>query len=150
MRRRSELCDFKFEDFETRQDAQPILRLRKSKTDQEAVGEIIPISPLLGKLIQSWSREINTSYGYILRAVDRHDNVNSQLSPASIQMIVNAISHSRPSDEKRTAFSGHSFRVGAALDLLRNGATLEQIMIAGGWRSTDAATNYLRSLRSAL
>jgi integrase len=150
MRRRSEVCAFRFEDLETRKDAQPILRLRKSKTDQEAVGEVIPISPLLASLIEFWSLKINTSSGYILRAVDRHGDVKSRLSPASIQIILNSIAHSSGSAGKRAEFSGHSFRVGAALDLLRNGATLEQIMVAGGWRSADAATNYLRSLRLAI
>ena len=41
-------------------------------------------------------------------------------------------------------FSGHSFRVGAAIDLLEAGASLETIMLKGGWWSKDNAMNYLR------
>ena len=35
--------------------------------------------------------------------------------------------------------------VGAAIDLLQAGASLETIMLRGGWRSQDNAMNYLRS-----
>ena len=42
-------------------------------------------------------------------------------------------------------FSGHSFRVGAALDLLNRGVPMEVIMLRGGWRSQTTALSYLRS-----
>jgi integrase len=41
--------------------------------------------------------------------------------------------------------SGHSFRVGAALDLLERGVSLERIMLRGGWKSDSSAMRYLRS-----
>jgi hypothetical protein len=47
------------------------------------------------------------------------------------------------SDEK--AFSGHSFRVGAALDLLEQGEPLERIMLRGGWQTDSTAMSYLRN-----
>jgi rRNA processing protein Krr1/Pno1 len=40
--------------------------------------------------------------------------------------------------------SGHSFRVGAALDLLNDGYGLEKIMLKGGWRIESTALRYLR------
>ena len=39
MRRRSELCVFRFDDLEIRNNAKPILHLRKSKADQESIVE---------------------------------------------------------------------------------------------------------------
>jgi len=42
-------------------------------------------------------------------------------------------------------FSGHSFRVGAALDLLERGVPLEKIMLRGGWGAKSTALKYLAS-----
>lgn len=41
------------------------------------------------------------------------------------------------------AFSGHSLRVGAAQDLLRNGYDTAAIMRAGGWKSLATLARYL-------
>ena len=41
--------------------------------------------------------------------------------------------------------SGHSFRVGAALDLLDKNIPLEKIMLRGGWKSETSAMRYLQS-----
>ena len=41
--------------------------------------------------------------------------------------------------------SGHSFRVGAALDLLNKNIPLEKIMLRGGWKSEASAMRYLQS-----
>ena len=132
MRRRSELCAFKFEDLEIRSDAKPILHLRKSKADQESIGRVIPISTALSELIEMWREKISTRSGFILRAIDKHGNVSSSLSPGSIQLILNCLSNSTTTYDLGNTFSEHSFRVGAALDLLNRGETLERIMIRGG------------------
>ena len=41
--------------------------------------------------------------------------------------------------------SGHSFRVGAALDLLDKGVPLERIMLRGGWKSENTDPRYLKN-----
>jgi len=41
--------------------------------------------------------------------------------------------------------SGHSFRVGAAEDLVDKGVPLEKIMLRGGWKSENTALRYLRN-----
>ena len=41
--------------------------------------------------------------------------------------------------------SGHSFRVGGAVDMLSKGIPLERIMLRGGWKSEISAMRYLRS-----
>ena len=146
MRRRSELCAFRFEDLEIRSDAKPILHLRKSKADQESIGRVIPISTALGELIEMWREKIGVGGGFILRAIDKHGNVSSKLSPGSIPLILNCLSDSMTTFDEGNTFSGHSFRVGAALDLLNRGETLERIMIRGGWKSQDSAVRYLQQL----
>ena len=48
-------------------------------------------------------------------------------------------------ESNQQPLSGHSFRVGAALDLLEQGETLEKIMLRGGWQTDSTAMKYLRN-----
>jgi hypothetical protein len=52
----------------------------------------------------------------------------------------------KPGSNKQP-LSGHSFRVGAALDLLEQGEPLEKIMLKGGWQTDSTAMKYLRNWR---
>ena len=144
MRRRSELCNFRFEDLIESSKRGPAIRLVRSKTDQEGASRLIPISEELLRVIQAWQKVAEIS-GAILRSVDRHGNVGNRLNPGSIGLIINALYRRCEINESEQIFSGHSFRVGAALDLLEAGASLELIMLRGGWRSSDNAMGYLRN-----
>ncbi|MDA9950869.1 tyrosine-type recombinase/integrase [Luminiphilus sp.] len=146
MRRRSELCAFRFEDLEVRNNVKPILHLRKSKADQESIGRPIPISHELANLIETWREKIGVNSGFILRAVNKHGAASSKLSPGSIPLILNCLRRTTTDSSEGTVLSGHSFRVGAALDLLHKGETLERIMIKGGWKSHDSAVRYLQQI----
>ena len=44
-------------------------------------------------------------------------------------------------------FSGHSFRVGASLDMVSHsqGESLAKIMLKGGWKTESTALKYLRN-----
>ena len=126
----------------------PILHLRKSKADQESIGHIIPISHELGNLIKAWQDTIGAESGFVLRAIDKHGNVSSTLSPGSISLILCSLDNSNIECAGEYPLTGLSFRVGAALDLLRKGETLERIMIKGGWKSQDSAIRYLRQLNA--
>ena len=149
MRRRSELCAFEFDDLDTNNDSRPLITLRKSKTDQEAIGVKIPISRELCDLILLWRRTADIS-GSILRAVDRHGNIGRALNSSSIGTILKHLASSGPTASQCISYSGHSFRVGRAVDLLNEGIPLEKIMLIGGCRSQSACIGYLRSQQSWL
>jgi len=144
MRRRSELCNFRFEDLTESPNKGAAIRLVRSKTDQEGTSRLIPISNELFRVIRHWVK-IAEITGPILRSVDRYGNVGHNLNPGSIGLIINSLNNRCESQESEQFFSGHSFRVGAALDLLEAGASLEIIMLRGGWRSSDNAMGYLRN-----
>jgi site-specific recombinase XerD len=144
MRRRSELCCFRFEDLTESHKKGAAIRLVRSKTDQEGTTRLIPISCELLRVMRHWQKAAKIT-GPILRSVDRHGNVGHRLNPGSIGLIVNSLHGRCMNEESEHIFSGHSFRVGAALDLLEAGASLELIMLRGGWRSSDNAMGYLRS-----
>ena len=144
MRRRSELCNFRFEDLTRIPGRGHAIRLVRSKTDQEGASKLTPISAPLHSLLMEWQDKYQLK-GFILRSVDRHGNVGEKLNSGSIGTILNRLRVNLGSDVNNCRFSGHSFRVGAAIDLLGAGTSLETIMLKGGWRSQDNAMNYLRS-----
>ena len=144
MRRRSELCAFRFEDIDQAPNGKPIIRLNFSKTDQYGAGKVIPISEELLELIDKW-RGIVGNQGYILRSINRHGHIGNNLNPASISTILKTLQEGLKSGPKEQLLSGHSFRVGAALDLLEQGEPLERIMLRGGWQTDSTAMKYLRN-----
>lgn len=70
--------------------------------------------------------------GYILRSIDRHGHVGSNLHPASVNTLLKALQKNLKMDSDERTLSGQLFRVGAALDLLEQGEVLERIMLRGG------------------
>lgn len=144
MRRRSEICRFKFEDLKRLGNNRHALLLQHSKTDQYNQGKIIPISIELSKMIEEWSQMIDQNNGYILRSFKRNLSVKGSLTPASINHILKSL-QKQAGVNKIGELSGHSFRVGAALDLLNKGIPLEKIMLKGGWKSETSAMRYLQS-----
>ena len=142
MRRRSELCNFRFENLTRISGRDHAIRLMRSKTDQEGASKLILISTPLHGLITEWQDKYHLK-GVILKSVDRHGNIGEKLNSGSIGTILNRLKASLGSEAKNCRFSGHSFRVGAAIDLLKAGVSLETIMLKGGWRSQDNAMNYL-------
>ena len=144
MRRRSELCAFKFEDICQAPNKKPAIRLNFSKTDQFGTGKILPISQQLFILLAQW-RAIISGEGYILRSISRHGHIAVSLHPASISTTLRALQKDLEMDSHEQPLSGHSFRVGAALDLLEQGEPLEKIMLKGGWQTDSTAMKYLRN-----
>jgi site-specific recombinase XerD len=144
MRRRSELCAFKFEDICQAPNGKPVIRLKFSKTDQYGTGKLLPINDDLLELIGKWSKVVDAK-GYILRSVNRHGHIGGSLNPASISTILKALQTGLEDAATKKPLSGHSFRVGAALDLLEQGEPLERIMLKGGWETDSTAIKYLRN-----
>jgi integrase len=147
MRRRSELCAFKFEDIDCAPNGKPVIRLKFSKNDQYGTGKVIPISEELLNLLEKW-KGIVCNEGYILRSINKHGHVGKNLNPASISTILKTLQEGLKSGSHQQPLSGHSFRVGAALDLLEQGEPLERIMLRGGWQTDSTAMKYLRQLYS--
>lgn len=148
MRRRAELCRLRLEDVRKMPKGKFALLLRFSKTDQYGEGTWIPISETLYTLIQRWKKRIGEEEGYILRSVSKDGKVGESLSPDSIVPILVDLQHrARLRDLPR--FSGHSMRVGAALDLLEKGVPLEQIMLRGGWSTKSTTLRYLAAWSGA-
>ena len=146
MRRRSELCNFRFEDIEFLPRGRTAIRLRFSKTDQYGEGKLLPISDELVQAITDWQTMAGLEYGFILRGLTKNGGVRASLSPSHINVRLKEFADEL-NIQLSADLSGHSFRVGVALDLLEAGESLEKIMLRGGWQSEATAIRYLRGWR---
>jgi len=95
-------------------------------------------------MISNWSLAINQNSGRILRSFKRNLSTNLSITPAPINHILKNLQMQAGLDQI-DELSEHSFRVGAALDLLDKNTPLEKIMLRGGWRSNTSAMRYLQS-----
>ena len=89
-------------------------------------------------------KEIAGNEGYILRSINRHGHIGNSLNPASVSTILKGLQNINTASIQQS-LSGHSSRVGAALDLLEQGEPLERIMLRGGWQTDSTAMKYLRN-----
>jgi hypothetical protein len=83
--------------------------------------------------------------GYNLRSISRRGHIGENLHPASVSTPLKALQKDLKMDSNEQPLSGHSFRVGAALDLLEQGEPLEKIMLRWGWQTDSTAMKYLRN-----
>ena len=71
--------------------------------------------------------------------MNRHGTFGDNLHPASIKIILKALQQDLKKDHYEQPLSGHLFKVGAALDILKQGEPIERIMLSGNWQ-TDSTT----------
>ena len=79
-----------------------------------------------------------------LRQRDRHGHIGDNLNSASVSTILKGLQNLNTASTQQS-LNGHSFRVGAALDLLEQGEGIEKIMLRGGWKTDSTAMKYLRN-----
>ena len=145
MRRRAELVRFRFSDLRQSEHGQQGLWLQSSKTDQVGQGRILVISEALHRQLMHWYPFAGD--GRILRAVTKDGRITECLTPDSVNRILKRLE--RAHLKKPIGLSGHSFRVGRTVDLIAEGATIEQITLHGGWSSHETAYRYGHSWRDA-
>ena len=95
-------------------------------------------------MVNHWRDKIKQADGYVLRSFKRDFSVRDSLDPAAINKILKYLQREAKLKDIGE-LSGHSFRVGAAVDLLDKGVPLERIMLRGGWKSENTALRYLRN-----
>ena len=138
MRRRSELCAFRFEDISRAPNGKPIITLTFSKTDQHGAGKVMPITKELLNLLNQWKAIVGNE-SYILRSINRHQHIKDSLCPSSVSTILKTLQRNLDNLLSKQQLSAYSVRVRAALDLLEQGEPSEKIMLKGGWK-TEANT----------
>ena len=122
LRRRSELVRFRFSDLAKTPADTYRLRLTRSKTDQFCLRQATASFSTLATMIYEWQERIEAQTDFILPTIGLHDQVvNVPLAEAQVNKILRARQDEAGLDLDQP-LSGHSFRVGGALDLLKRGA----------------------------
>jgi integrase len=118
--------------------------LRRSKTDQEGTGRWIRVGDRTWLAVQDWLKQAKIQEGFLLRGVRNNGMVNECMYDGQVARIFKQLAKSAGLDDKVVKqISGHSLRVGGAQDLLKSGASLPQIMAAGGWTKTETVMRYV-------
>lgn len=173
--RRSEIAALQWTDL-TDAPQGLVLRIRMSKTDQDARGESIPVlqgafpgtDPVA--VLAHWREALASrglDHGPLLRSIDRHGKVGGALSANAINDIVqrravlaglmaDPKSKKKPDepddiehdDRRRPAgYSAHSLRAGAATIAYMNGAPISTICRLGRWKpGSRVVLGYIRSV----
>jgi integrase len=125
-------------------DGAGTLLIERSKTDQEAEGHDVYLSPATILYIEAWRTAARIHSGPLWRIVRGKDQVpEGRLSSAAIAASIKRaalklglVANSGPH------FSGHSTRVGATQDMLAAGVSPAAVMQAGRWSDARMPARY--------
>ncbi len=147
--RRSELVALRAEDVQVDSDGFGVVRISRSKTDQTGRGASVAITADAMFHLQRWLDAACIENGPLFRRVNRHRQVGAQLDPQSVLLIFRGMAKAvRPRMSPADLFqiSGHSTRVGAAMDMVRYGADIAGAMQAGRWKSPEMVARYCEGM----
>ena len=150
--RRSELVELRIEDIKItlkNGEEQMSLLIRKSKTDQYAMGKRITLSQRTKDSIEDWLERLNNpKSGILFRGVNRAQKVTTQLCSGQVNRIIKRLAKlAGLNQEMIQQMSGHSLRVGHAQDMVNAGDSLPMIMSKGRWSKTDTVMRYVEHIQ---
>ena len=145
--RRSEIVALDFEDIEHVQQG-IVIRLNRSKTDQEGRGRKIAIPYGRGiwcpvRALEAWKSASETKSGPVFRGLNRHSQISqNRLSGQAVSLVLKARADNAGIDG--SSLSGHSLRAGFATSAALAGASSREIRKQTGHRSDSMLNRYIR------
>lgn len=125
--RESELMSLDVEDIVRTTNGNGIATIRRSKTDQTGRGAKAYVALDTMDAIDAWCDAAEITTGAIFRSVNRWGTVGRRLSPRALEYTAKRLARLASLAE---GYSGHSFRAGAAQEMIYSGLTIPPIMIA--------------------
>ena len=148
--RRSELVALRVEDVRTKVInvvGNTTILLRKSKTDQDAIGRWLHLSKRTQVALNKWLQQLNAETGPLFRGINSGQHIMQTLGAGQINRIYKKIARLSEIDSDLAGkISGHSMRVGHAQDLVSSGASLPIIMSMGRWSKSDTVMRYVEQV----
>ena len=136
--RRSEAASLTWRDIVPAVDGSGRVAIRRSKGDQVGQGALVYIRPATTKLLTAWKNDEERR--------TKRDLVFGLSDPGSI---CRRIKRAAKAAGLAGAYSGHSPRIGMAVDLAAAGVELPALMATGRWKSPMMPAHYTRSLTAA-
>ena len=125
------------------EDVSSVLTVRRSKTDQEGVGDTLYICESTRRVIRRWLKKSGIESGALFRRVRFHHHLGTgRLSVVGARNAIKRWAHEAGIEG---FISGHSLRVGSAVSLARAGATVVDMQTAGRWKSPSMPGHYARA-----
>lgn len=145
--RESELAALKLQDIERAGNAWAV-DLRRNKTDQAGLGTSRYCSPATKARIDAWCASAGIDRGYLFIPVGNGRKFNAP--PTKKRKALGAVQVARIMRRRAknagvpewAKISGHSGRVGSAIEMLEAGATIPEVQFAGGWKSPRMVLHY--------
>jgi len=150
--RRSEIVDLLIDDIkfilsENGKDKLISVKLRKNKTDQDCQGKWLHLSLSATSAVKEWLAKSEIHSGPIFRGINRANQISGNLGAGQIARIYKKLAKKANLDCATIKnISGHSMRVGAAQDLVKEGASMPIIMNRGRWSKTDTVMRYVEQM----
>lgn len=146
--RRSELVSLRVEDISNLgTDKELQIRLRKSKTDPNAMGKWLHLSKRTRLAIEDWIATSGIKEGFLIRRITKHGGIlPNGITGGHINRTYKRLAREANLDSDMVEhISGHSMRVGSAQDLLNSGASMPMLMNRGRWTKTDTVMRYVEN-----
>jgi site-specific recombinase XerD len=148
--RRSELVALRIEDIRRHNkpgEPRMTILLRRSKTDPEGSGRWLHLTDRTAMSVEAWLSVLGESEGYLFRGL-RHSRVpTADLGVGQINRIFKRMARQAHVDDALISrITSHSCRVGAAQDLVSEGASLPVLMSKGRWGKSDTVMRYVEQV----
>jgi site-specific recombinase XerD len=147
MLRRSELMALQVEDFRpSRGGDDGVVRVRRSKGDQAGDGDERYVTGVARRHLQTWLETAQLATGPIFVRLNRNGEPTPKaLHTNQVALVFKDVARRAGlTDAEIARVAGHSTRIGATHALGESGASLPQLMRAGGWVSPQMPSLYLR------
>lgn len=145
--RRSELVALTRADIERGPAGDGTAIIRRSKTDQEGQGHIRYLHADTMRMLDAWLAAIPAGEGPLFRVVAKGGTVNGFMAAGDVAVVFKEMALAAGISPELTArISGHSTRVGAAIDMATRGIGLPSVMQAGGWKTAEMVGRYTKRL----
>ena len=145
--RESELAVLKVENIRRAGDGWSV-DLRRSKTDQAGLGTARYCSPAAKARLDAWCASAGIERGYLFIPVGKGRTFTAP--PPKERRPLGAVQVARILRRRAVRagvpggvlLTGHSGRVGSAIEMLEAGATIAEVQFAGGWKSPRMVLHY--------
>lgn len=129
----SEVAALRWNDIQDRERGAGTMHIRRSKTDQRGMGHYGYLAPVTMQALSAIKR--NRRHGRVFPV--HPDHIGRRIRTLAIRA------------DLGQGYSGHSPRVGMAVDLVEMGIQMPALMQVGRWRSAGMPTRYTEQVAAA-
>nr|WP_015062355.1 tyrosine-type recombinase/integrase [Acetobacter pasteurianus]AFK89005.1 Integrase-like protein [Acetobacter pasteurianus] len=153
--RRSELVEIRRNDLQFNPEGDGVIRIRRSKTDQEGAGSFRYIAPDTAALLRDWVERAGLTNPHdethLFRSVRKGGKqIGKGLSPYDITRIIKRLAQQAAlAPDMIAGLSAHSTRIGATQDMEAYDISTAGIMQAAGWKTPTMIARYTRKQAAA-